>query len=78
MTLCNVHCHKFFKSGNVTGTLRAGEILVNLENTLEKCTDLIGIVRKIIFRCHSVPFTDGFMNIFIQRAMKDISIQSSS
>jgi len=30
------------------------------------------IVRKIIFRYHNVPFTDGVASISIQKAMKDI------
>jgi hypothetical protein len=36
----------------------------------------IGIARKIIFRFLSIPRTDGFMNIFIRRAKKDILIKS--
>jgi hypothetical protein len=35
----------------------------------------IGIVRKISFRYHNVLITDGFMNIFIKRTMKNIVIK---
>jgi hypothetical protein len=38
----------------------------------------VDVVKKISFRYRSVPFTDGFMNILNLKALKDISIQSSS
>ena len=45
---------------------------------LKRVPMYIGIVIKIIFRYRGVPLSDGVMNIFILKALKDISIQSSS